>query len=350
MPRRAGEGTGSLFPEAEAAPRPERPRPDAPLADRVRPRTLDEILGQDEALGPGKPLRRAIEQDQLRSLILWGPPGSGKTTLASVIRRMTGAHFESMSAVLSGVKEVREVLKAAEERRRREGRRTIVFLDEIHRFNKAQQDALLSHVESGDVVLIGATTENPSFEVISALLSRSRVVVLKPLAEEQLQAVLRKALADVERGLGSLPCEVDEVALAFLARAADGDARTALNVLELAVTTAVAGVDGRRRLDLPAMQQAFARKALLYDRAGEEHFNLISALHKSLRDSDPDGALYWLARMLEAGEDPLFVARRLCRAASEDVGNADPQALVLALAAKDAYHFLGSPEGELALA
>jgi putative ATPase len=346
---RRDPGTGSLFPEPEPAG-DERPRPDAPLADRVRPRTLDEVLGQDEVLGPGKPLRRAIEQDQLRSLILWGPPGSGKTTLALVIRRLTRAHFESMSAVLSGVKELREVLKAAEERRRREGPRTIVFIDEIHRFNKAQQDALLAHVESGDIVLIGATTENPSFEVISALLSRSRVVVLKPLAEADLVAVLRKALSDVERGLGSLPSEVTDEALVFLARAADGDARTALNVLELAVTVAVPGEDGRRPVDLAAMQQAFARKALLYDRAGEEHFNLISALHKSIRNSDADAGLYWLARMLEAGEDPLYVARRLVRFASEDVGLADSQALVLAMAAQQAVHFVGLPEGALALA
>ena len=346
---RRDSGAGSLFPEPEPA-RDEHPRPDAPLADRVRPRTLDELLGQDEALGPGKPLRRAIEQDQLRSLILWGPPGSGKTTLAHVIRRMTRAHFESMSAVLSGVKELREILKAAEERRRRAGQRTIVFIDEIHRFNKAQQDALLAHVESGDIVLIGATTENPSFEVISALLSRSRVVVLKPLPEADLVAVLRRALLDVERGLGSLPADVIDEALAFLARAADGDARTALNVLELAVTVAVPGDDGRRRIDLAAMQQAFARKALLYDRAGEEHFNLISALHKSIRNSDADAGLYWLARMLEAGEDPLYVARRLVRFASEDVGLADPQALVQAMAAQQAVHFVGLPEGALALA
>jgi putative ATPase len=357
------EVSGSLFPE-EGQPRERagqvpvgEPRRDdrladrvQPLADRVRPRTLDEILGQEEVLGPGRPLRRAIEQDQLRSLILWGPPGSGKTTLAFVIRRMTRAHFEAMSAVLSGVKEVREVLRAAEERRRREGRRTILLIDEIHRFNKAQQDALLAHVESGDIVLIGATTENPSFEVNAALLSRSRVVVLKPLGQEQLVAVLRQALADEERGLGSLPAAVDEDALAYLAAAADGDARTALNVLELAVTTSVPDDDGKRRVDLAAMQQSFARKGLLYDKAGEEHFNIISALHKSLRNSDADAGLYWLARMIEGGEDPLYVARRLVRFASEDVGLADPQALVLAMAAQQAVHFIGLPEGALALA
>jgi putative ATPase len=316
----------------------------------VRPRSLDEILGQEEVLSPGRPLRRAIEQDQLRSLILWGPPGSGKTTLALVIRRLTKARFEAMSAVLSGVKELREVLRAAEERRRGEGRRTVVFIDEIHRFNKAQQDALLAHVEKGDIVLIGATTENPSFEVNAALLSRSRVVVLKPLGTEDLLRVLRQALADVPRGLGSWRVEADEDALSFLAAAADGDARTALNVLELAATTAVPGEDGARRVDLATMRQAFARKALLYDRAGEEHFNVISALHKSIRNSDADAGLYWLARMIEAGEDPLYVARRLVRFASEDVGMADPLALVVAVAAQQAVHFVGLPEGALALA
>jgi len=353
MGRPTREDSGSLFPDS-APPRRGLPgdvvREDAPLADRVRPRTLDELLGQEEVLGPGRPLRRAIEQDQIRSLILWGPPGSGKTTLAFVIRRLTRAHFEAVSAVLSGVKEIREILGAAEERRRREGRRTIVFIDEIHRFNKAQQDALLSHVESGAIVLIGATTENPSFEVNAALLSRSRVVVLKPLASDELRLVLRQALGDAERGLAAWQATVAEDALDFLARAADGDARTALNVLELAVTTAPPGEGGGRTIDLPAMQQAFARKALLYDRAGEEHFNIISALHKSIRNSDADAGLYWLARMLEAGEDPLYVARRLVRFASEDVGLADPQALVLAMAAQQAVHFIGLPEGALALA
>jgi putative ATPase len=341
-------GSGLLFPTPDKPA--EAPRAHAPLADRVRPVTLDEILGQEDVLGPGKPLRRAIEADYVRSLILWGPPGSGKTTLAQVIHRTTRAHFESMSAVLTGVKELREILKSAETRRKKEARRTIVFIDEIHRYNKAQQDALLSHVESGDVVLIGATTENPSFEVNAALLSRCRVVVLKPLAEPQLAEVMRRALADAERGLASMSPDVSDDAVAFLARASDGDARTALNVLEMAVATAVPGEDGRRRVDLAAMQQAFARKALLYDRAGEEHFNLISALHKSIRNSDADAGLYWLARMLEAGEDPLYVARRLVRFASEDVGMADPQALVQAMAAQQAVHFIGMPEGALALA
>ena len=371
MARKQDETSGSLFPaeagaernglraEPDSLGRSERggwgarrstPQNGTPLAERIRPRTLDEILGQDEVLGPGRPLRRAIEQDELRSLVLWGPPGSGKTTLALVVRRLTKAHFEAMSAVLSGVKELREVLREAEERRRRDGRRTIVFIDEIHRYNKAQQDALLAHVESGDIVLIGATTENPSFEVNAALLSRSRVVVLKPLGAEDLGRVLRQALADPERGLGRFAAAVDDDALAFLAAASDGDARTALNVLELAVTTAAPEADGQRRLGLEAMRQAFARKALLYDKAGEEHFNLISALHKSIRNSDADAGLYWLARMLEAGEDPLYVARRLVRFASEDVGLADPQALVVAMAAQQAVHFIGLPEGALALA
>jgi putative ATPase len=340
--------SGLLFPLAERVE--DAARPDAPLADRIRPRSLEEILGQEEVLGPGKPLRRAIESDYLRSMILWGPPGSGKTTLAHVIRRRTRHHFEAMSAVLSGVKELREVLKDAEARRRRDQRRTIVFIDEIHRYNKAQQDALLAHVESGDVVLIGATTENPSFEVNAALLSRCRVVVLKPLSPPQIKELLGRSLLDPERGLGSFQAQVDEESLEFLAGAADGDARTALNVLELAVTTAPADEEGRRAVDLPAMRDAFARKSLLYDRAGEEHFNIISALHKSVRNSDADAGLYWLARMLEAGEDPLYVARRLVRFASEDVGLADPQALVQAMAAQQAVHFVGLPEGALALA
>ena len=349
MPPEGPDGSGLLFPPSMPA-KEKAPRPDAPLADRVRPGSLDEILGQDDAIGAGKPLRRAIEADDLHSLILWGPPGSGKTTLARVISRTTRAQFESISAVMSGVKEMREILRAAEARRLREGRRSILFIDEIHRFNKAQQDALLAHVESGDIVLIGATTENPSFEVNAALLSRSRVVVLKPLDEADLLVVLRRALENRPQGLASLQPDVSEEALAFLARASDGDARTALNVLEIAVTTASPGEDGRRHVGLAGMQDAFARKALLFDRAGEEHFNVISALHKSVRNSDVDAGLYWLARMIEAGEDPLYVARRLMRFASEDVGLADPQALVLAVAAQQAVHFMGMPEGALALA
>ncbi len=341
--------SGLLFPAPET-PADDTPRPEAPLADRIRPRTLEEILGQEEVLGTGKPLRRAIESDYLRSMILWGPPGSGKTTLAHVIRRRTRHHFEAMSAVLSGVKELREVLKDAEGRRKREQRRTIVFIDEIHRYNKAQQDALLAHVESGDVVLIGATTENPSFEVNAALLSRCRIVVLKPLDAGQLVVLMQRALSETERGLGGTGARVSEEALDFLARASDGDARTALNVLELAVMTTPAQDGGGREVGLGEMREAFARKALLYDKSGEEHFNLISALHKSVRNSDADAGLYWLARMLEAGEDPLYLARRLVRFASEDVGLADPQALVQAMAAQQAVHFVGLPEGALALA
>ena len=301
------QAPASLFPDAERpAERDERRAPDAPLADRMRPRTLDEILGQDEVLGPGKPL---APRHRAGPAPLAHPVGTARLGQDHAgprhARRTTRAHFESMSAVLSGVKELREILKDAEERRKREARRTIVFIDEIHRFNKAQQDALLSHVESGDVVLIGATTENPSFEVNAALLSRSRVVVLKPLDEQHVLAILRRASGDAERGLAAMRPEVADDALAFLARASDGDARTALNVLELAVTTARPRArTARRRVDSAAMQQAFARKALLYDRAGEEHFNLISALHKSIRNSDADAGLYWLARMLEAGRGP----------------------------------------------
>lgn len=356
MSRPREEGSGFLFDapartaSATTAQGDDPPRADAPLAERVRPRTLDEIVGQDELLGAGKPLRRAIEQDALRSLILWGPPGSGKTTLAQVLRRHTRAHFEALSAVLSGVKELRELLQAAAQRRRQAGRRTLLFIDEIHRYNKGQQDALLAHVESGDVVLVGATTENPSFELNAALLSRSRVVVLKALDDAHLVEVLQRALADEARGLGGCGVTVADGALLFLARAADGDARRALNVLELAVTTATPGADGLRHLDEAALQAALARKALLYDKAGEEHYNLISALHKSIRNSDADAGLYWLARMLEAGEDPMYLARRLVRLASEDVGLADPQALVQAMAAQQAVHFVGRPEGDLALA
>ena len=350
MPGRGEDGSGLLFPAAGGTAPARKARKNAPLAERIRPQTLDELVGQDGVLGEGWPLRRAIEADRFPSIILWGPPGSGKTTLAHVVRQRTTSHFEALSAVLSGVKELREVLRQAEDRLAQQGRRTVLFIDEIHRYNKAQQDALLRHVESGDVTLIGATTENPSFEVNAALLSRCRVVVLKPLDASQLESVLRRALADTGRGLGSLDPQVDDDALAFLAAASDGDARTALNVLEMAVTNAPPDAQGAHRVNLAAMQDAFARKALLYDKAGEEHYNIISALHKSIRNSDADAGLYWLARMLEAGEDPLYVARRLVRFASEDVGMADPQALVQAMAAQQAVHFVGLPEGSLALA
>ena len=323
--------------------------PATPLADRMRPRTLDELVGQEHLVGAGKILRAALERGELHSMILWGPPGSGKTTLASLLARVAGARFVAFSAVLSGVKEIREVVAEAERERARHRTRTILFVDEIHRFNRAQQDAFLPHVEKGTLILIGATTENPSFEVNSALLSRCRVYVLQPLAETDLVAILRRALADAERGLGALGAEVDEAALALIARLADGDARAALTILELAVRLSPEA-GGRRRLAEASIREAAQRKTLLYDKSGEAHYNVISALHKSLRDSDPDAALYWLARMLEAGEDRLYIARRLVRFASEDVGNADPGALTVTLAAKEAYAFLGDPEGELALA
>jgi putative ATPase len=316
--------------------------PAAPLAERMRPRTLDDIVGQDALLGPDRPLRVAIEQDRLRSIILWGPPGTGKTTLARVIATVTRAHFMAFSAVLSGIKEIRDVMAEAEAARRRSGRRTILFVDEIHRFNKAQQDAFLPRVESGDIVLIGATTENPSFEVNSALLSRSKVYVLEPLTIEAVVTILRRALEDRERGLGQLGVSATDEALAGIARYANGDARIALNMLEVA---------GHHTDITSALIADLAQnRALLYDKTGEEHYNLISALHKSMRNSDPDASVYWLARMVEAGEDPLYIARRLVRFASEDIGNADPQALTVAVAAKDAVHFIGMPEGNTALA
>jgi putative ATPase len=318
--------------------------PSAPLAERMRPRTLDDIVGQETLLAPGRPLREAIGRDRLRSIILWGPPGTGKTTLARVIANATRAHFIAFSAVLSGIKEIREVMAEAEQARRRSGGRTILFIDEIHRFNKAQQDAFLPRVESGDIVLIGATTENPSFEVNSALLSRSKVHVLKPLTPAAMVTILRRALADAERGLGGQVVASDE-ALAGIARYANGDARIALNMLEMA-----AAASGGGAIDVPLIADLAQNRALLYDKTGEEHYNLISALHKSMRNSDPDAAVYWLARMVESGEDPLYIARRLVRFASEDVGNADPQALALTVAAKDAVHFMGMPEGNNALA
>jgi putative ATPase len=319
--------------------------PAAPLAERMRPRTLDDIVGQDALLAPGRPLREAIDRDRLRSIILWGPPGTGKTTLARVIASATRAHFIAFSAVLSGIKEIRDVMAEAEQARRRSGGRTILFIDEIHRFNKAQQDAFLPRVESGDIVLIGATTENPSFEVNSALLSRSKVYVLKPLTVESIVTIVRRALTDADRGLGALGPEASDEALAGIARYANGDARIALNMLEMA-----AAASGGKAIDVALVADLAQNRALLYDKTGEEHYNLISALHKSMRNSDPDASVYWLARMVESGEDPLYIARRLVRFASEDIGNADPRALSLAIAAKDAVHFMGMPEGNTALA
>jgi putative ATPase len=317
----------------------------------MRPRTLSELIGHEEVVGEEGFLRRAIAADRVPSLIFWGPPGSGKTTLARLIAAETSAHFVPFSAVTSGIKEVKEVMAEAVRLRKAQGRRTLLFVDEIHRFNRAQQDAFLPYVERGDVVLVGATTENPSFELNAALLSRCRVVVLAALSAEELIELMRRALRDTERGLGESGVEADDEALASLAELASGDARRALNLLELAVADAVSsGVSGETLLDAAAVQRLAQRKVLLYDKSGEEHFNLISALHKSLRDSDADAALYWLTRMLAAGEDPRYLARRMVRFASEDVGLADPQALPLTLAAWDAYQRLGSPEGELALA
>jgi putative ATPase len=339
-----------------------------PLAERMRPRTLDEFIGQEKLLGPGKPLRVQIENDNLSSMLLWGPPGCGKTTLARVIARLTRSEFVSFSAVLSGIKEIKEVMAEAE-RRSRAGHRTIVFVDEVHRFNKAQQDAFLPHVEAGHILFIGATTENPSFEVISPLLSRTKVYVLESLTTPQIVELLRRALTDKEHGLGNERIEVSEDALFRMAAFANGDARAAYNTLELCVRSAkeesvvtpgakpAPGAPGVpavkatvKRITADLLEDVLQRKMLRYDKAGEEHYNLISALHKSVRNSDPDAALYWLARMIESGEDALYLARRMVRMASEDIGLAEPGALAVTLAAKEAFDFLGAPEGHLALA
>ena len=350
----------------QSIPSPDPADKSRPLADRMRPRTLDEFVGQEHLIAPGKPLRAQIERDDIGSLIFWGPPGTGKTTLAQIIARMTRADFIEFSAVLSGIKEIKQVMADAE-RARQYGTRTIVFVDEIHRFNKAQQDAFLPHVEKGNIRLIGATTENPSFEIISALLSRSRVYVLKPLTEQQIVLLLRRALTDSERGLGELHLSASDDVLRQIAAYSSGDARSAYNVLEVAAAlvsskeiphptkAASGGAPSSERIRTKeitpeTVQDALQKRVLLYDKAGEEHYNLISALHKSVRNSDPDASLYWLARMLQAGEDPLYIARRVVRMAVEDIGLADPNALSLCVAARDAVDFIGMPEGDLALA
>ena len=323
---------------------------EAPLAARMRPNTLREFVGQEHIVGEGRVLRKAIESGQLPSMILWGPPGSGKTTLAFIIANTTASYFSSVSAVTAGVADLRRIIEEAKERRKLYQQKTILFIDEIHRFNKSQQDAVLPFVEDGTITLIGATTENPSFEVISPLLSRARVFTLKPLTDDEINIIIQHALQDKEQGLGNIKIEIEDGALKQLITVSNSDARIALNALELAVMTTLPDAEGLRRVTLPVIEDALQHRALMYDRAGEQHYDLISALHKSLRDSDPDASLYWLARMLEAGEDPLYIARRLVRAASEDIGMADPQALVVAMAAQQAVHFIGVPEGNLALA
>jgi putative ATPase len=320
-----------------------------PLAERMRPRTLDEFTGQEPLLGPGKPLRAQIEHDDIGSMILWGPPGCGKTTLARLIARMTHSEFAAFSAVLTGIKEIKDVMAAAEHARRA-GRTPGSYHDELHRFNKAQQDAFLPHVEAGNIIFIGATTENPSFEVIAPLLSRTRVYVLQALTSEQIEALLRRALADPARGLGNEKIAIGNEVIQHIAMFSGGDARAAHNTLEAGVRAAQADASGTRTITKELLAELLQRKFLLYDKSGEEHYNLISALHKSVRNSDPDASLYWLVRMLESGEDPLYIARRLVRMASEDIGLAEPGALAVTIAAMQAADFVGPPEGNLALA
>jgi len=323
---------------------------EAPLAARMRPSTLEEFVGQEHIIGPGKVLRRAIESGQLPSIIFWGPPGSGKTTLAFIIANSTRSFFSPVSAVSSGVNDLRKIIEEAKERRKLYQQKTILFIDEIHRFNKGQQDAILPYVEDGTVTLIGATTENPSFEVNSPLLSRSRVFVLKPLSNAEIRTIVLRALKDREHGLGNLDIEISDEVLEHLSIMSGNDARIALNALEMAVLTAPPDEKGKRKITLEMIEDAFQHRALQYDRAGEQHYDIISALHKCMRDSDPDATLYWLGRMIESGEDPLYIARRIVRFATEDIGLADPQALVVAMAAQQAVHFIGMPEGNLALA
>ena len=337
----------SLFDTSPVRVAAERGRRQAPLAERMRPRTLDEFVGQEHLLGPGKPLRLAIEKDESTSMIFWGPPGTGKTTLAKIIAQMTQASFIEFSAVMSGIKEIKQVMVEAE-KAASFGSRTILFVDEIHRFNKAQQDAFLPYVERGTIRLIGATTENPSFEINAALLSRCRVYTLVALTEEQIVALLRRALTNAERGLGASGISADDEALATIASYSSGDARNALNALDVAAKLTEGR--GERLITKALAAEALQRRVLLYDKKGEQHYDIISALHKSVRNSDPDASLYWLGRMLAAGEDPMYVARRVVRMAVEDIGLAAPEALNLCLSAKDAMHFLGHPEGELALA
>ena len=321
-----------------------------PLAARMRPQTFADFVGQEHLVAEGRVLRKCIEADQLPSMVFWGPPGSGKTTLAHIIANVTRAHFSPLSAVSAGVADLRRVIEGAKKRLKSSGQKTILFVDEIHRFNKAQQDAVLPYVENGTVTFIGATTENPSFEVISPLLSRSRVFRLNLLSDEDVRLIVERAVKDEERGLGKLRITVSEEALRHLVTISNGDARVALNALEMAAFATLPDGDGSRSIDLSAVEEALQHRALLYDKSGDQHYDLISALHKSLRGSDPDASLYWLGRMLEAGEDPLYIVRRLIRFATEDVGVADPQALVVAVAAQQAVHFIGLPEGNLALA